>query len=103
MPWKRNWASKSCSLSRLGVKGEEVADHSFENELLEASKIEQAELQSLFDGGEEWTGGIGAFQFEQATQGADAAAPLLELERGGVTFETGMIADQKLLFQHRAA
>jgi hypothetical protein len=64
IPGKRNWASKSCSLSRivvsLGVKGEEVADHSFESDLLEASTIEQAELQSLFDGGEERTGGIGA-------------------------------------------
>ena len=107
MPWKRNWASKSCSLSRilvsLGVKGKEVADHPFENELLEASKIEQAELQSLFDGGEEWTGGIGAFQLEQATQGADTAAAPPLLESGGVAFEAGMMASQELLFQHGTA
>ena len=82
MPWKPNWASNSCSLSRilvsLRVKGEEVADHLLQNELLEACRIEQAELQSLIDGGEEWTGGIGAFQLEQAPQSADTAAPLFE-------------------------
>src|SRR5215469_5642635 len=105
MPWKRNWASKSRNLSRivvsLGINREEVADHSLENELLEAAKIEQAELQGLFDGGEERTGGIGAFQLEQATQSADTAAALLE--SGGVAFEAGMIAGQELLFQHGAA
>jgi hypothetical protein len=90
-------------LVSLGAKGEEVADHLLENELLEASKIEQAELQSLFDGGEEWTGGIGAFQLEQATQSADTAAAPPLLESGGVAFEAGMMASQELLFQHGAA
>src|ERR1700730_16325854 len=104
MPWQRSCASKVISLSRIvvvctGVKGEEVADHLLENEFLEAPKIEQTELQSLFDGSQEGTGGVGAFQLEQTAQSADPAAVSTLLEGGGIALETGMMASQELLFQ----
>src|SRR5215472_19226252 len=107
MPWKCNCVSRVCSFSRIvvsrGVEGEEVADHLLENEPLKPPEIEQAELQGLFDGGKERGGRIGAFQLEQATQGADAAAMGSLLEGGGIAFETGMMASQELFFQHRTA
>src|SRR3954452_12554989 len=56
MPCRRSWSIRARSLSRIIVlpdaECEEVAGDLFEDEILQPAEVEQAVLQSLFDGGE---------------------------------------------------
>src|SRR5271169_7029389 len=91
MPWKRSWASRVCSLSRIvvfrGIEIEEVAGDLPQDERLQAGEVEQAELQGLLNGRQEGAGRIGALHLEQAAQRPQAAAMAALLQGRGITFE----------------
>src|ERR1700674_2719718 len=107
MPWKRSWVSSVRIWSRIvvcvGVDGEEISDHLFQDERLQAPEVEQAELHCLLKCGEERCAGVGAFHLEQASQLTQTAAMVALPERGGIAIQGGMVAAQELLFERRGA
>src|SRR3954468_20559224 len=72
MPCRRSWSISARSLSRIIVlleaQCEEVAGDVFEDEVFQPAEVEQAVLQSLFDGGGERSVGVGAFHLDQPAQ-----------------------------------
>src|SRR5579862_2074219 len=107
IPRSRSSSINARKRSRIGVFGqiecEEVAGDILQDQCLQPTEVEQAVLQSLFEGGEERRLRIRTFELEQTAQGADTAPVGALLEGGGITIEQRGLAGQQLLFEHRRA
>jgi hypothetical protein len=73
----------SCIFVLPEARCEEVAGDIFEDEILQPAEVEQAVLPGLFDGGDERTVRVGAFQLDQPAQGSPVARMTALLESGG--------------------
>src|SRR4051812_45380801 len=98
MPCRRSWSIRARSLSRIIVlpdaECEEVAGDLFEDEILQPAEVEQAVLQSLFDGGERSVR-VGAFHLDQPAKRSPVACMTALLKSGGVTIKAWVMAGQQ--------
>ena len=107
MPCRRSWAIRARNWSRIvvlpGGQREEVAGDLFEDEVLQAAKVEQTVPQGLFDGGDERTGRVGALHLDQPAEGSPVARVAALPESGGVAVEARVMATQQRFLGRRAA
>ena len=66
-----------------------------EDEVFQGPRSNKPVLQGLFDGGDEWTGRVGALQLDQSAQCSPVTGVAARLESGGVTVQTWVIAAQQ--------
>src|SRR5215470_14063381 len=106
MPSKRRRASSVCNSSRIFVSFateiEEVAGHLLQDQRLQALKIEQAEAQGLFYGGEKRARGIRPLELEQTAQGAHTPPVGAFFEGRSIALEARMTSAQELVLECRA-